>query len=121
MTSLELDAARIVWAMSITPQLIDGLCLGDGADLIAGDGSVLALLAVGSITPGGTLQVWVEESSDQTTWSVIPGATLSRTTAGVAVLGVNRQQRYLRIRADVSAGAEVQITAIVAQRRKLLP
>lgn len=74
---------------------------GGGVDLINYDGRFAAFVKIGAVTgTTPTLDVKVQESADNSTWSDISGATFAQLTAtgtdGV-MLDCQRQLRYARL------------------------
>lgn len=65
--------------------------------MITGDGRCTAHIQVSALSSAATAIVYVEESTNGTTFSALPsGGSMSITTAGVTAFSFDRTKQYLR-------------------------
>lgn len=90
---------QLIYAASGTPAAKTATVTGTGLDFLTGDGNCYAIQNVGTVsgtTP--TLDGKIQESSDNSTFTDITGATFTQVTASTSLLAINfqRTKRYLR-------------------------
>ena len=94
---------------------------GPGIDLGAADGPCFAIQQVGAV--GGTSPVLtgrIEESSDNSSWSAISGATFTAVAASdnVQVIRFTRTERYIRWSCTLAGTTPTAVVAVVIGQQK---
>jgi hypothetical protein len=110
--------SRVEVGASLRAGFYDLAEVGAPVDLTAGDGRCFAILQVGSLGPGNTVQAFVEESSDKLTWTAVPGANFPTANASNQLYSISfeRSRRYVRVAVNQTADSE--LCALVGQQRK---
>lgn len=107
---------------SFTPASRSATANGTGIDMSSGDGLVNALVNVGAFSGGSspTLIVTIEESTDNSTFTSISGATSATySSAGIEWLSFNRTKRYVRAVATIAGGPTgIVFTVSIHQQKK---
>lgn len=112
----------VVAGASIRPSAVTSDTNGSGLDFANGEISTNAILEVGAVsgtTP--TLDVKLQESTDNSSWSDISGATFTQVTAANQRQAIRclRSKRYVRAVADVGGTTPsfTMCVEIVAQKK----
>lgn len=114
---------EVVGGASFFPEALTAPAAGTALDLSNGEVSTQAILDVGTVsgtTP--TLNVQIEESDDQATWTAIPNMTFAQVTAASTrqVVRGLRTKRYARANATAVGGTTPSFTLaveILAQKK----
>lgn len=89
----------LLYNVSGTPAAKTATITGTGVDMVKGDGRCFAVQDIGTVS--GTNPTWdgkIQESSDNSSFSDITGATFTQVTASTSlqVITFDRTKRYLR-------------------------
>src|SRR2546429_1701362 len=98
-TKIQDFANQAILGIGAAPQTATGNVTGTSGDLLAGEGRCFALQQVGAVSgTSPTLDGKIQESSDNTSWSDISGATFTQVTASTnnQAITFDRTKRYLR-------------------------
>jgi len=98
-TKLHDFANQAILGIGFGPQTVTATATGSGGDLLAGDGRCFAVQQVGAVSgTSPTLDGKIQESSDNSSWSDIPGATFTTVTTSTNVQAITfeRSKRYVR-------------------------
>src|SRR5947209_20472367 len=98
-TQLHDIPSNAILGAGLTPRTLTTSVNGTGADFISGDGRCTAIQQVGTLAgTSPSLTGKIQESSDQTTWSDVTGATFTAVTTNdnVQAISFDRTKRYLR-------------------------
>jgi hypothetical protein len=120
MTKLE-DIAVINVLASVVPSTITATGNGSACDFLHDDGACFAIQSIGSAsgtTPSLTGKI--QESSDNSTWTDVTGATFTAVTAANNLQKITflRTKRYLRHSYTVSGTSPVMITCVLLGQQK---
>ena len=92
-------------ANTLAPATRTSTANGTGVDLIDAEGPCAATLHVGTVSgTSPTLDVTIEESTDNSTFTAISGAAFAQITASSKALALNfkRSKRYVRAVATIA-------------------
>jgi len=121
-TSLHDLPNNMVLGAGLTPRTLTASVNGTGADFIAGDGRCTAIQTVGTV--GGTspsLAGKIQESSDNSNWTDVSGATFSAVTTSDAMQAISfdRTKRYLRYVGTVTGTSpSFPVAVVITQQKK---
>jgi hypothetical protein len=105
-----------------TPRTLTGSLTGSSGDFISGDGRCTAIQQVGTMTgTSPTLAGKIQESSDQSTWSDISGATFTAVAASdnVQAISFDRTKRYLRYSGTVTGTSpNIPMAVVITEQKK---
>jgi len=111
-----------VLAVGCSPRVATATVTGGTLDFITGDGRCTAVQLVGTV--GGTaptLAGKIQESSDQSTWTDVSGATFTTVSASdnSQVISFDRTKRYLRYIGTIGGTSPtVPMSAAIMQQKK---
>ncbi|MCZ2340420.1 MAG: hypothetical protein LC104_01330 [Bacteroidales bacterium] len=120
-TALHDCASAAVLGASFPPAVLSGSANGAGVDLSAGDGNAFALVALGEISDGATVDVTVQESSDGSSWTAVAGVAFTPMTVGntVQIRTFVRTKPVVRIVLTVTGTTpEIPVAALIGQQQK---
>jgi hypothetical protein len=120
-TKLHDIANNMILGAGAAPQTATTTVTGTGGDFLAGDGRCFAIQQVGAVsgtTP--TLDGKVQESSDNTAWTDIAGATFTQVTAtgNYQAITFERTKRYLRYLGTIAGTSPSFALAVVLSEQK---
>jgi len=107
---------------AFTPRALTTTTNSNALDFAAGDHRCCAIQQIGAVsgtTP--SLAGKIQESSDQSTWTDISGATFTAvtTTDNVQSISFDRTKRYLRFVATITGTTpSFQIAALIIEQKK---
>ena len=107
---------------SAYPATVNDTNNGSAVDLLDADGPCFAVQVIGAV--GGTspsLTGKIQESSDNSTWTDVPGATFTAVTASnnVQTITFERTKRYVRHHRTVSGTSPTFIlAALIGEQKK---
>jgi hypothetical protein len=106
----------------LTPRAITSTTSGTGQDFLQGDGRCTAIQQVGSVSgTSPSLAGKIQESSDNSTWTDISGATFTAVTANdnIQSISFDRTKRYVRYNGAVSGTSpSFQIAVVIIEQKK---
>src|SRR5438128_1060573 len=120
-TKIQDFANQVILGVGAAPQTATSTVTGTGGDLLAGDGRCFALQQVGTVsgtTP--TLDGKIQESSDNSTWTDIAGATFPQVTAtgNYQAITFDRTKRYVRYLGTIAGTTPSFALAVVISEQK---
>jgi hypothetical protein len=107
---------------SVYPATVNDTNTGSAVDLVDADGPCFAVQVIGAV--GGTtpsLTGKIQESSDNSTWTDVSGATFTAVTASnnVQTITFERTKRYVRHARTVSGtGPTFALGALIGEQKK---
>jgi len=110
--------------VSVYPATINDTNNGSSIDMIDADGRCFAIQAIGTV--GGTspsLTCKIQESSDNSTWTDVTGATFTAVTASnnLQTTVFDRTKRYLRHSRTISGTSPTfALAALIGEQKKTL-
>lgn len=109
-----------ILGITISPHNTTETTPGEGCDFNLGAGPCFGLLAVGETLLGTTYGAFFEESTDNSTWTVIPGAVIPNATASDAGSSIifNRTKRWVRGTIVLSGADPFATTSITIGQKK---
>ena len=121
-TKLQDVANQVILGVGAPPQTATSTVTGTGGDMLAGDGRCFAIQQVGTASgTGQTLDGKIQESSDNTSWSDIAGATFTTVTAAnnYQAITFDRTKRYLRYVGTIGgASPSFALAVIISEQKK---
>jgi hypothetical protein len=120
-TKLHDIASQMILGVGAAPQTATATVNAPGGDLLAGDGRCFAVQQVGAVTgTAPTLDGKIQESSDNTTWTDIPGATFTQVTAAnnYQAITFERTKRYLRYVGTIGGTSPSFALAVIVSEQK---
>jgi hypothetical protein len=120
-TKLHDFASNAILGVGAPPQTATATVNGTGGDVLAGDGRCFALQQVGTVSgTAPTLDGKIQESSDNATWTDIPGATFTQVTASTNNQAINfdRTKRYVRYVGTIGGTSPSFALAVVISEQK---
>jgi hypothetical protein len=121
-TKLHDIANNAILGAGASPRVATVTFNGTAADFISGDGRCCAIQSVGTL--GGTsatLAGKIQESSDQSTWTDVNGATFTSVIASdkVQAITFDRAKRYLRYAGTITGTSPtVPMAVIITEQKK---
>jgi len=120
-TKLHDVANQMILGLGLAPQTASSSVNGPGGDLLAGDGRCFAIQQVGAV--GGaspTLDGKLQESTDNSTWTDVAGATFTQVTgaSNYQALTFDRTKRYVRYVGTVAGSSPSFALAVVISEQK---
>src|SRR5947208_113875 len=120
-TKLHDFASNAILGVGAPPQTATTTVNATGGDMLAGDGRCFALQQVGAV--GGTsptLDGKIQESSDNSAWSDISGATFTQVTASTnnQAITFDRTKRYVRYVGTIAGTSPSFALAVVISEQK---
>lgn len=106
------------------PSTVNDTTGGTTIDAIDADGRCFAIQAIGTV--GGTsptLAGKIQESSDGTTWTDVPGTTFTTVTAGNSqqIVTFDRTKRYLRHHRTITGTSPTFVLyALIGEQKKTI-
>ena len=107
---------------SVYPATVNDTNNGSAIDLLEADGRCFAVQVIGTV--GGTgpsLAGKIQESSDNSTWTDVSGATFTAVTASsnVQTIVFDRTKRYLRHHRTVSGTSpQFALSVLIGEQKK---
>jgi hypothetical protein len=120
-TKLHDFANQALLGFGLAPQTVTGSVNGSSGDFLAGDGRCFALQQVGAVSgTSPTLDGKVQESSDNSIWTDIPGATFTTVTgsSNYQAITFDRTKRFVRYVATVAGTSPSFALAVVVSEQK---
>src|SRR5262245_43542995 len=120
-TKLHDVANQMILGLGLAPQTVTSSTNGPGGDLLAGDGRCFAIQQVGAAGgPPPTLDGKIQESSDNSAWTDIGGATFTQVTSSsnYQALTFDRTKRYVRYVGTVAGSSPSFALAVVISEQK---
>ena len=123
-TKLADVANEALLGASVYPASVNDTNTGTAIDMIDADGRCFAIQVIGAV--GGTtpsLTGKIQESSDNSTWTDVSGATFTAVTASsnVQIIVFERTKRYLRHARTVSGTTPTFLLgALIGEQRKTI-
>src|SRR5262245_18919003 len=120
-TKLHDFANQAILGIGAPPQTATATVNASGGDLLAGDGRCFDVQQVGTVSgTSPTLDGKVQESSDNATWSDIPGATFSQVTASnnYQAITFDRTKRYVRYVGTIGGTSPSFALAVLISEQK---
>ena len=121
MTSLHDLASSTVIGHSIVPAIYEGDEDGSSIDLIAGDGPAFAIASVIATVANSPIEMRLEESTDQSTWTDVAEGTFpdfAQGTDRVALLRFTRTKRFVRARFTAGSSLSASLAVLIGQQKK---
>ena len=108
--------------VSVYPVSVNDTNTGSAVDMIDADGSCFAIQVVGAVTgTSPSLAGKIQESSDNTTWTDVTGATFTAVTASnnVQTITFERTKRYLRhFRTTTGTSPTFPLGVLIGEQKK---
>ena len=120
-TKLQDLANQAILGVGVAPQTATATVTGSGGDLLAGDGRCFAVQQVGTVSgTAPTLDGKIQESSDNSTWTDISGATFTQVTASTNTQAItfDRTKRYVRYLGTIAGTTPSFALAVVISEQK---
>ncbi|HEX3148465.1 MAG TPA: hypothetical protein VHR66_10300 [Gemmataceae bacterium] len=121
-TKLADVANEALLGASVYPVSVNDTNTGSAIDMFDGDGSCFAAQVIGAVTgTSPSLTGKIQESSDNSTWTDVSGATFTAVTASnsVQTITFERTKRYLRHARTVSGTSPTFILgALIGEQKK---
>ncbi len=97
-------ATHAALGVSVAPKNYTANATGDAVDLLSADGNAFAVLAVGSLNGDTAFTASIEESSDLTTWTAVPGVSfpIVNEESTAVSQSFQRTSRYVRAKVTIS-------------------
>jgi hypothetical protein len=114
-------ANQAILGVGAPPQTATSTVNASGGDMQAGDGRCFALQLVGTVSgTSPTLDGKIQESSDNSTWTDITGATFTQVTASTnnQAITFDRTKRYLRYVGTIGGTSPSFALAVVISEQK---
>jgi hypothetical protein len=113
---------QALFGTSVYPASVNDTNNGLGIDMIDADGRCFATQVIGTVT-GTTpsLTGKIQESSDNATWTDVPGATFTAVTAAnnVQTIVFDRTKRFLRhFRTVTGTSPLFSLAALIGEQKK---
>jgi len=123
-TKLADVANEALLGASVYPASVNDTNTGSAIDMLDADGTCFAIQVIGAVT-GTTpsLTGKIQESSDNSTWTDVSGATFTAVTASsnVQTIVFERSKRYLRHARTVSGTTPTFILgALIGEQKKTI-
>ena len=120
-TKIQDFANQAILGVGAAPQTATSTVTGPSGDLLAGDSRCFAIQQVGTVsgtTP--TLDGKIQESSDNSTWTDIAGATFTQVTAtgNYQAITFDRTKRYVRYLGTIAGTTPSFAVAVVISEQK---
>lgn len=120
-TKLHDFANNALLGIGLAPQTATSTATGSGGDLLNGDGRCFALQQVGAVSgTSPTLDGKIQESSDNSTWTDVSGATFTQVTASTNTQAItfDRTKRYVRYVGTIGGTSPSFALAVVISEQK---
>ena len=120
-TKIQDFANQAILGIGLAPQIATSTVTGTGGDLINGDGRCFAYQQVGAVSgTSPTLDGKIQESSDNSTWTDVAGATFTQVTAAnnYQAITFDRTKRYLRYLGTIGGTSPSFALAVVISEQK---
>ena len=106
----------------VTPRTATTTVTGATGDFVSGDGRCTAIQQVGTLSgTSPSLAGKIQESSDQTTWTDVSGATFTAVTTNdnVQAISFDRTKRYLRYVGTITGTSpSIPLAVVVTEQKK---
>src|SRR5262245_45157748 len=96
---------------------------GPTIDMVAADGQCFAIQQVGEFSDDTTLDGYIEESANGTSWSAISGATFDTVSGAntIQVIRFTRSARYVRYAAPLTGDTpSVELAVVMGEQQKTI-
>lgn len=115
-------ANNAILGAGVTPRTITANINGGSGDFITGEGRCCAIQQVGTMTgTSPTLAGKIQESTDQSTWTDVSGATFTSVSANdnIQAITFDRTKRYLRYVGTVGGTSpNIPMAVIITEQKK---
>jgi hypothetical protein len=106
----------------VTPRTATANVTGATGDFIGGDGRCTAIQQAGTLTgTSPSLAGKIQESSDQTNWTDVTGATFTAVTTSdnVQAISFDRTKRYLRYIGTITGTSpNIPLAVVITEQKK---
>ena len=107
---------------SVSPATVNDTTGGTGIDMLEADGRCFAVQLVGTVSgTSPSLAGKIQESSDNSAWTDVAGATFTAVTASsnVQTITFDRTKRYLRHHRTVTGtGPQFALGVLIGEQKK---
>jgi len=120
-TKIQDLASQIILGVGAAPQTATATVNGTGGDMQDGDGRCFAIQHVGAVSgTSPTLAGKIQESTDNSTWTDIAGATFTTVTASnnYQAITFDRTKRYVRYVGTIGGTTPSFALAVVISEQK---